>query len=75
MVAYTVLTSLASVFVFGVVFLIGGISQAGHALKTSASKWSGFLLDLLVGVPYVVTGLLIAMYPLAGAERVEDGCS
>ncbi len=68
--AYTVLTTLASVFVFGVVLLIGGIFQAGHAFKTSVSKWSGFLLDLLVGVLYVITGLLMAVHPLAGAQSL-----
>lgn len=68
--AYTVLTTLASVFVFGVVLLVGGIFQTGHAFKTSASKWSGFLLDLLVGVLYVITGLLMTVHPLAGAQSL-----
>ncbi len=68
--AYTVFTTLASVFVFGVALFIGGIFQTVHAFKTSASKWSGFLLDLLVGVLYVVTGLLMAVHPLAGAQSL-----
>ena len=68
--AYTVLTTLASVFVFGVVLLIGGIFQTGHAFKMSTSKWSGFLLDLLIGVLYVITGLLMAVHPLAGAQSL-----
>ncbi|MBS0171944.1 MAG: HdeD family acid-resistance protein [Nitrospira sp.] len=66
--AYTVLTTLASVFVFGVAFFFGGIFQAVHALKTS--KWKGFFLDLLVGVLYVTTGLLMAVHPLAGAQSL-----
>ncbi len=67
---FTVFTTLASVFVFGVALFIGGIFQTVHAFKTSTSKWSGFLLDLLVGVLYVITGLLMAVHPLAGAQSL-----
>ncbi|WHZ27916.1 MAG: hypothetical protein OJF51_002713 [Nitrospira sp.] len=67
---YTVLTTLASVFVFGVAFLIGGMFQTVHAFKASTSKWSGFLLDLLIGVLYVITGLLMEVHPLAGAQSL-----
>jgi uncharacterized membrane protein HdeD (DUF308 family) len=68
--AYTVLTTLASVFVFGVALFVGGIFQTVHAFKTSMSKGSGFLLDLLVGVLYVTAGLLMAVHPLAGAQSL-----
>ena len=67
---YAVFTTLASVFVFGVAFLIGGMFQTVHAVKASTSKWSGFLLDLLIGVLYVITGLLMAVHPLAGAQSL-----
>lgn len=66
--AYTVFTTLASVFVFGVALFIGGIFQTVHAFKTS--RWGGFLLDLLVGVLYVTAGLLMAVHPLAGAQSL-----
>ena len=66
--AYTVFTTLASVFVFGVALFFGGIFQTVHAFKTS--KWGGFLLDLLVGVLYVTAGLLMAVHPLAGAQSL-----
>ncbi|HJT22648.1 MAG TPA: HdeD family acid-resistance protein [Nitrospira sp.] len=69
--AFTVFTTLASVFVFGVAFFIGGMFQTVHALKTmSASKWNGFLLDLAVGALYIITGLLMAVHPLAGAQSL-----
>lgn len=66
--AYSVLTTLASVFVFGAALFFGGMFQIFHAFK--ASKWSGFLLDLLVGVLYVTAGLLMAVHPLAGAQSL-----
>jgi len=68
--AYTVLTTLASVFVFGVALAIGGIFQTVYAVKASTPTWSGFLFDLLIGVLYVVTGLLMAVHPLAGAQSL-----
>jgi uncharacterized membrane protein HdeD (DUF308 family) len=66
--AYTVLTTLTSVFVFGVALFFGGIFQTVHAFK--ASKWGGFFLDLLVGILYVTAGLLMAVHPLAGAQSL-----
>lgn len=68
--AYATLTTLASVFVFGVALLFGGMFQTVHAFKMSTSKWSGFLLDLLVGVLYIIAGLLMAVHPLAGAQSL-----
>jgi uncharacterized membrane protein HdeD (DUF308 family) len=62
---YSMLTTLASVFVFGCALVIGGIFQIIHAFK--ASQWSGILLELLAGVLYIVVGLLMATRPLAGA--------
>lgn len=65
---YSILTTLASVVVLGVSLLIGGIFQMAHAFKTST--WKGFLLDLLIGVLYGITGLLMAVHPLAGAQSL-----
>ena len=66
--AYAMLTTLASVFVFGVALFFGGMFQIVHAFKTS--KWGGFSMDLLVGVLYVTAGLLMTVHPLAGAQSL-----
>ena len=59
------MVTLASVVVFGWVLIFGGIFEAIHAFK--ATRWSGFLLELLAGILYVVVGLLMVLNPGAGA--------
>lgn len=63
--AYSVLVTLASVFVLGWALLFGGLFQAIHAFKVS--KWNGFLLELLLAILYVVVGLMMVAHPEAGA--------
>lgn len=55
----------ASVVFFGWLLVISGFIQFGHALYARA--WSGFLLQLLLGILTLVAGVLIVMHPLAGA--------
>src|SRR5207249_4156840 len=62
---YSVLVTLASVFVLGWALVFGGIFQAVHAFKVS--QWSGFLLELLLAILYVVVGLVMVAHPEAGA--------
>ena len=62
---YSVLVTLASVFVLGWALVFGGIFQAIHAFKVS--PWSGFLLELLLSILYVVVGLVMVTHPEAGA--------
>jgi len=65
---YSVLVTLASVFVLGWVLVFGGIFQAIHAFKVS--QWSGFLLELVLAILYVVVGLVMVAQPEAGALSV-----
>ena len=63
--AYSVLVTLASVFVLGWALVFGGLFQAMHAFKVS--QWSGFLLELLLAILYGVVGLVMVTHPEAGA--------
>ena len=63
--AYSVLVTLASVFVLGWALVFGGLFQAVHAFKVS--QWSGFLLELLLAILYAVVGLVMVAHPEAGA--------
>jgi uncharacterized membrane protein HdeD (DUF308 family) len=60
--AVTALTSLAAVVVLGVVLMIAGIATIITSLW--AGKWSGMLVQLLVGILYVVLGFMITDKPV-----------
>jgi uncharacterized membrane protein HdeD (DUF308 family) len=62
---YSVLVTLASVFVLGWALVFGGIFQVIHAFKIS--QWRGFLLEWLLAILYVVVGLVMVTHPEAGA--------
>jgi uncharacterized membrane protein HdeD (DUF308 family) len=53
--------SLASAVAFGLLFLVGGIAQLVGSFWTR--DWSGFFLTLLVGILYVVLGLMFLRHP------------
>jgi len=55
----------ASVLVIGATLLVGGVFQIIHAFMTK--EWRGFISGLLLGVLYVISGLLIVNEPLQGA--------
>jgi len=57
-------TTIAAKIFLGWLFLIGGIFEVVHAFSTQ--KWSEFLLNLLVGVLYVIAGAWLAFFPLTG---------
>ncbi len=63
--AFSVMTTLASVFVLGWILAFAGIFEAVHAFKLP--RWSGVLLELLVAILYVVVGVLMIVRPAAGA--------
>ncbi len=65
---YSVLTTLASVFVVGCALVFGGLFQAMHAFKVS--QWSGFFLELLLAILYVVVGLMLVAHPGVGASSL-----
>lgn len=53
--------SFFSVVIFGVVLLIGGVAVIVSAFRTG--KWSAFLVNLLIGILYLVVGVLIIDKP------------
>ena len=57
----TYYVGLATVVLFGVLLLTGGVAQVISSFW--AGQWSGFLLHLLIGVFYVVVGMLIIDAP------------
>jgi uncharacterized membrane protein HdeD (DUF308 family) len=60
-VATPFVATLASAFAFGVLLLMGGIAQLVGAFWTR--DWSGFFLSLLMGVLYVVLGVMFLRHP------------
>ena len=48
--------------------MFGRLFQAMHAFKVS--PWSGFLLELLLAILYVVVGLMSVAHPGAGASSL-----
>jgi uncharacterized membrane protein HdeD (DUF308 family) len=60
-----VFVSEVAVVFFGLLLLVGGIAQVVSSFWTG--HWSGFLVNLLVGLLYIVTGFFIIDAPLEGA--------
>src|SRR3974390_1689328 len=56
------LTTLATALTIGVLLLLGGAAQLVGAFWTR--DWSGFFLMLLMGVLYIVLGLLFVRQPI-----------
>ena len=59
------LVTLASVVFFGWLLIIGGAAVAVHAFW--AKRWSGFFLQLLSGVLYLIVGWILVARPGIGA--------
>jgi uncharacterized membrane protein HdeD (DUF308 family) len=55
-VAMPLVAAVASAVAFGVLLLLGGIAQLIGAFWTR--DWSGFFLSLLMGILYLVLGVL-----------------
>src|SRR5271166_5739576 len=62
------LTTLATALTIGVLLLFGGVAQLVGAFWTR--DWSGFFLMLLMGVLYIVLGLLFVRQPMQAAEAL-----
>ncbi|HBO42461.1 MAG TPA: HdeD family acid-resistance protein [Planctomycetaceae bacterium] len=58
-----IVTSVAVVLFLGAFLFVGGVIQVVSAFWTG--RWSGFLLELLIGIFYIVVGLLILDTPVA----------
>jgi uncharacterized membrane protein HdeD (DUF308 family) len=63
-IAFPFLTTIATKIFVGWLFLIGGIVQIVHAFSTKG--WSEFLLNLLMGVLFLIAGAWLAFFPLTG---------
>jgi len=59
------LMTIASVFFFGWILLIGGVMEVVHAFWHK--RWAGFFLDLLTGILYVVAGWMMITNPQESA--------
>ena len=59
-----VVTGLWAVFVLGILLIIGGIAQVIHAFGSRG--WSGFGLQLILGIFYAAVGVLLTANPLKG---------
>jgi uncharacterized membrane protein HdeD (DUF308 family) len=62
------IASIATAFTLGVLLLMGGGSQLVGAFWTR--DWSGFFLVLLMGVLYIVVGVLFLNRPLEALEAM-----
>jgi uncharacterized membrane protein HdeD (DUF308 family) len=54
--------TIASVFFFGWILIIGGVLEVVHAFWRE-KRWGGFFLDLLTGILYVVAGWMMVTNP------------
>jgi uncharacterized membrane protein HdeD (DUF308 family) len=57
----TFVMTIASVFFFGWLLIIGGVMEVIHAFWHK--RWAGFFLDLLTGILYVVAGWMMVTNP------------
>jgi len=57
----TVLTTVTATIMVGVLLMVGGVATIVSAFW--AGQWSGFLLQLLVGILYVACGFVITEHP------------
>ena len=62
----TPFVSYVTVAMFGIVMVIGGIAQVVSAFW--AGKWSGFLLQILLGILYVIVGFIVMDKPDEAAK-------
>jgi uncharacterized membrane protein HdeD (DUF308 family) len=61
----TVVTTMAAVIVLGITLMVAGVAIIVAAFWTG--RWSGFLLQILVGLLYLVAGFAITEQPAKGA--------
>jgi uncharacterized membrane protein HdeD (DUF308 family) len=64
-IAFPLLGTLAVAVSTAIAFAIAGVAQTLHAF--AARSWSGFLFDLLIGLLYLATGVVLWLNPLGGA--------
>ena len=60
-----IFTTVASLYLFGWLLVIGGVMEIAYGVWRKT--WSGFFIDLLVGVLYAVVGFMVIANPQATA--------
>ena len=63
--ALTVLTTLVATQILGIVLIVAGIATI--IMSFWAGKWSGLLVQLLIGILYLIVGFMITDKPLQSA--------
>jgi len=63
--AWSLVTTLVSVEIFGWLLVVGGALSLGHALVQEG--WGSFFMELFAGILYIVAGLMVVANPAAGA--------
>jgi uncharacterized membrane protein HdeD (DUF308 family) len=66
-IAFPLISTIAAKVALGWIFIIGGGLTIAHSF--SAMGWQGFLINLLIGILYVVAGAWLAFLPLTGIIR------
>ena len=61
----TFVMTIASVFFFGWLLIIGGVMEVIHAFWHK--RWAGFFLDLLTGTLYIIAGWMMVTNPAESA--------
>jgi uncharacterized membrane protein HdeD (DUF308 family) len=63
-----VFVTLATVVFFGWLLLIGGVLSVVHAFWQK--QWSGFFIDLAIGILDAVVGFMLVAHPVASTEAL-----
>ena len=64
----SVFVTLATVVLFGWLLLVGGVLSVVHAFWQK--QWSGFFIDLAMGILNAVVGFMMVAHPVASAEAL-----
>jgi len=65
---FPVISSVAAISVLGVILIVGGVAMIIGSFW--AGKWSGFLVQLLVGILYVAGGMAVTERPLLSTVMI-----
>lgn len=67
---YSVITTIVTAVFFGILLVIGGISEEVYSTKYIHEKTDRFLLHLLLGLFAIVVGVISVVYPVIAAESL-----
>ena len=61
------LVTLATVYVFGALMLVGGAFQIVHALTEKNRAWTHRLFNIIIGIIYGITAFIVFINPVAAS--------